>query len=82
MNPYYHGRGIFRYDPKLHAKTRIAPSDFTVGARYAGGTMFSEATRGRFAALAVFQRALTDAEMKALHDAAAIEKLPPAASPR
>jgi len=32
MNPYFHGRGIFQYDPKLHAETKIAPSDFTVGA--------------------------------------------------
>ena len=29
MNPYYHGRGIFKYDPALHATTKIAPSDFT-----------------------------------------------------
>lgn len=75
MNPYYHGRGIFRYDPQLHAKTKIAPSDFTVGARYAGGSMLSEAFRGRFGGLAVFNRALTDEEMKRLHDAAGIEKL-------
>jgi hypothetical protein len=77
MNPYYHGRGIFRYDPKLHAKTRISPSDFTVGARYAEGSMLVDATRGKFGGLAVFNRALTDAEMKALHDAAAIDKLQP-----
>jgi hypothetical protein len=77
MNPYYHGRGLFRYDPKLHAKSRISPSDFTVGARYAGGTMFSEATRGLFGGLAVFDRALTDEEMKRLHDAARIDRLRP-----
>lgn len=77
MNPYYHGRGIFRYDPKLHAKTKIAPSDFTVGARYAGGSMLSEAFRGKFGGLAVFDRALTDDEIKKLHDAAGIESLRP-----
>lgn len=77
MNPYYHGRGIFRYDDKLHAKTRIAPSDFTVGARYAGGSMLREAFRGRFGGLAVFDRALTDEEMKKLHDAANIDALDP-----
>lgn len=75
MNPYYHGRGIFRYDEKLHGKTKIAPSDFTVGARYAVGSMLGEATRGKFGGLAIFNRALTDAEMKALHEAAGVEKL-------
>ena len=73
MNPYYHGRGIFGYDPKVHAATKIAPSDFTVGARYAVGSMLGEATKGRFAGLAVFNRALTDAEMMRLHKAANIE---------
>ncbi len=72
MNPYYHGRGIFQYDPALHTKTKIAPSDFTVGARMAVGSMTGEATIGRFGGLAVFNRALTDAEMKRLHAAADI----------
>ena len=76
MNPYYHGRGIFRYDPELHAKSKPGGgSDFTVGARYAVGSMLGEATRGRFAGLAVFNRALTNAEMKRLHDSAGVEKL-------
>lgn len=77
MNPYYHGRGIFTYDAAKHAKTKIAPSDFTVGARYAGGSMLREAFRGRFGGLAVFNRALTDEEMQQLHEAAAVEKLAP-----
>lgn len=77
MNPYFHGRGIFRYAPEKHAKTRIAPSDFTVGARYAGGSMLSEPFRGRFGALAVFNRALTDEEMQTLHDSAHVDKLKP-----
>jgi len=76
MNPYYHGRGIFKYDPVLHA-TKLAPADFTVGARHAGNSMFREAFRGKFGALAIFNRALTDEEMKALHDAAAIETIEP-----
>lgn len=76
MNPYYHGRGIFRYDPAKHAKTKPGGgSDFTVGARFAGRSMFHEATRGRFGGLAVFNRALSDAEIKQLHDAANVGAL-------
>jgi hypothetical protein len=76
MNPYYHGRGIFRYDPALHAKIKPGGgADFTVGARYAVGSMLGEATRGRFAGLVVFNRALTDAEMRQLHDAANVPSL-------
>lgn len=75
MNPYYHGRGIYCYDAKRDGKTKIAPSDFTVGARYAEATMFSGATRGKFGGLAVFNRALTDAQMKQLHDSANIDAL-------
>lgn len=77
MNPYYHGRGIFKYDPALHAKTKIAPSDFTVGARMAVGSMTGEATIGRFGGLAVFNRALSDAEIKKLHEAADIGLIEP-----
>jgi hypothetical protein len=77
MNPYYHGRGIFTYDAEKHGKSRIAPSDFTLGARYAGGSMLSEPFRGRFGALVVFNRALTDDEMKALHESARVEQLKP-----
>ena len=76
MNPYFHGRGIFRYDPTKHATTKPGGgSDFTVGARYAVGKMLGEATIGRFGGLAVFNRALTDAEMKALHGAANLKAL-------
>lgn len=76
MNPYFHGRGIFKYDPAKHALTKPGGgSDFTIGARYAVGKMLNEATIGRFGGLAVFNRALTDAEMKALHDAADIGAL-------
>jgi hypothetical protein len=76
MNPYYHGRGIFKYDAEKHAKIKPGGgSDFTVGARYAVGSMLGEATIGRFGGLAVFDRALTAEEMKALHDAADVEKL-------
>ncbi len=78
MNPYHHGRGLFRYDPAKHAASKPGGgSDFTVGARYAVGSMLGEATRGRFGGLAVFDRALDDAEMKALHDSAGIERLHP-----
>ena len=76
MNPYYHGRGIFGYNAEKHAQTKPSGgSDFTVGARFAVGSFLREATKGRFGGLAVFDRALTDDEMKALHDAAHIESL-------
>lgn len=75
MNPYYHGRGIFRYDAAQRAKARIRPSDFTVGSRMAVGSMTGEATIGRFGGLAVFNRALTGAEMMKLHEAAKIGSL-------
>lgn len=76
MNPYYHGRGIFGYDPELHAETKPGGgSDFTVGARYAVGSMTREATIGRFGGLAVFDRALTEDEMLLLHESAGIGKL-------
>lgn len=78
MNPYYHGRGIFRYDPAAHTATKpMGGSDFCVGARYAVGSLFAEgsATIGRFGGLAVFNRALTDDEMKRLHDAADVARL-------
>jgi hypothetical protein len=77
MNPYYHGRGIFKYDPALHAQTKIAPSDFTVGARMAVGSMTGEATIGKFGGLAVFNRALSDAEMQKLHQAADVGSIQP-----
>ncbi|WP_206028700.1 hypothetical protein [Thalassoroseus pseudoceratinae] len=75
MNPYYHGRGIFKLDPVKHADTKIGGSDFTVGARYAVGSFLREATIGKFGGLAVFDRALSDAEMKTLHEAAHVDAL-------
>ena len=76
INPYYHGRGIFKYDPALHAQSKPGGgADFTVGARYAVGSMLGEALRGKIAGLAVFDRALTAEEMKALHDAANVTAL-------
>lgn len=77
MNPYYHGRGIFKLDPVKHAKTKIGGADFTIGARYAVGSMLGEATIGKFGGLAIFNRALSDEEINALHDSAGIEKLNP-----
>ncbi len=76
MNPYFHGRGIFAYDPVKHAATKpMGGSDFTVASRFALGNEFPEATTGRFAGLAVFNRALSDAEMQALHDSANLAAL-------
>ncbi|MDZ4685552.1 MAG: FAD-dependent oxidoreductase [Planctomycetaceae bacterium] len=76
MNPYFHGRGIFRYEPDKHSTTKPGGgSDFTIGARYAVGKMLGEATIGRFGGLAVFRRSLSEAEMAQLHQAAAVERL-------
>lgn len=78
INPYYHGRGIFCFDPARHAATKIPPSDFTVGSRQAVGKPMAEALEGHMAGLAVFRRALTDAEVDRLHRATGL----PAADPR
>lgn len=68
MNPYYLGKEIYRYDAKRDAKTKPrGGSDFTVGSRTAGGEVPSVM---RLGGLAVFDRALSDAEMLALHQAA------------
>ena len=76
MNPYYHGRGIFRYDPQVYAKSKPdGGADFTVGARYAVGSFLRESTIGHFGGLAVFDRALSDSEIKQLHDSANVEAL-------
>jgi hypothetical protein len=76
MNPYYHGRGIFRYDPVKHATTKPdGGADFTVGARYAVGSFTKEATIGRFGGLAVFNRALNESEIKSLHASANVAAL-------
>jgi hypothetical protein len=73
MNPYYHGRGIFRLDPEEARSGRRHGSDFLVGARFALGNL-KQATKGRFAGLAVFSRALTDAEINRLHQATGIAR--------
>ena len=76
MNSYFHGPGIFKYDPALHAQTKPGGgADFTVGARYAVGKMLGEATIGRFGGLAVFNRALSETEMQTIHDAARVDFL-------
>ena len=76
MNPYYHGRGIFQYDPVKHRETKPGGgADFTVGARYAVGSFLGEAMRGHCGGLAVFNRAITADEMKTLHTAAKIDRL-------
>ncbi len=75
MNPYYHGRGIFRLDPQKHAGSKIGGADFTVGARYAVGSMLGEATIGKFGGLAVFNRAISSDEMQRLHASAHTDAL-------
>ena len=77
MNPYFHGRGIFAYDQQRHAVSKPGGgSDFTIGARFAVGSMLGEATIGRFGGLAVFDRALDDGQMQRLHAAANLADLP------
>lgn len=69
MNPYYHGRGLFGYDPELHADEKPAGgADFTVFASYAVGRI--RTLEGDIGGLAVFDRALDEREMKAIHEAA------------
>ena len=76
LNPYYHGRGIFKYDPDKHAQTKPdGGADFTVGACYAVGHKVGNPLIGLVGGVAVFNRALTDAEMKALHESANIDAL-------
>lgn len=75
INPYFHGRGIFEYDPAKHATTKIPPADFTVGSRLVMGGKLNEALVGQMAGLAVFNRAITDVEMMRLHEAASLAHL-------
>ncbi len=76
LNPYYHGRGIFAYDPEKHSESKpIGGSDFTIGARMVKGKKLAEATIGLFGGLAVFDRALSDEEIMALHKSAASGEL-------
>jgi len=68
MNPYYHGRGIFKYDPVLHALTKPrGGSDFTVGGNYALSHPIHHAFTGAMAGLLVFNRALSADEIANLH---------------
>lgn len=76
MNPYYHGRGIFKYDAAKHAAVKSSiGADFTVGSRYVQGSTIGEATIGKFGGLAVFNRALSAEEIRALHESANVEAL-------
>jgi hypothetical protein len=71
INPFYHARGIFAYDPAKHADTKPGgPSDFVVGARCVRGKHGAEPLDGSLAALAVFDVTLTPEQMRQLHDAA------------
>jgi hypothetical protein len=78
MNPYFHGRGIFHYDPALHLQSKPGGgADFTVGACYAVGRRAGNPLKGVLAGLAVFDRALSDQEMKRLHQAANLPGIKP-----
>jgi len=68
MNPYYHGRGIFRYDETNRKKGSLPGSDFLVGSRFALGKI-QQGAKGQFAGLAVFSRALSDDDIRRLHAA-------------
>ncbi len=70
INPFHHGRGIFRYELQQHAASKPnGPSDFVVGARCVRGRHGAEPLDGHLAGLAVFDRALTPDEIRSLHDA-------------
>jgi hypothetical protein len=74
INPYYYDKGIFAYDPAKHATSKPGGgANFTVGARYAVGSMLGEALKARMAGLAVFDRALTDEEVARLHRSAGLK---------
>jgi hypothetical protein len=76
INPYFYDKGIFSYDPVKHAETKPGGgADFTVAARYAVGSMLGEALKGALGGLAVFNRALTDEEVAALHASAGVDRL-------
>jgi hypothetical protein len=71
INPFHHGRGIFRYDPAQHAETKPAGgSDFVVGARCVRGKHGAEPLDGDLAGLAVFDDCLTSEQLADLHTAA------------
>jgi len=76
MNPYYQPDGIYCYDPEDEAK-RDEGAPFTVGGRQALGKEVAETFKGSFGGLAVFNRALSDEQMLAIHEAV----LPEGASP-
>lgn len=76
MNPVYHNRGIFCYDAESMAEQKPrGGSPFTVGSTYVGGSELSNSFIGKVGAVAVFGRALTEVEMKQLHEAAGLSRL-------
>ncbi|MFP4356203.1 MAG: PEP-CTERM sorting domain-containing protein [Phycisphaerae bacterium] len=75
-NAYYQPDGIYTFDPDDPDKQDTG-APFTVGARQAVGKPVAEPFQGYFGGLAVFNRALTEAEMLSMHTAA----FPPAPEP-
>ena len=76
VNPYYHGRGIFHYDPALHSVSKPGGgADFSVGACYAAGRRGGNPLIGALGGLAIFNRSLSKEEMKKLHEAANLPAL-------
>ena len=76
MNPYYHGRGVFRHDPAEHAAAKPGGgSPFVVGAREVRGKAGSEPLAGALAGLAVFDRCLGPQAMARLHEAADLARV-------
>ncbi len=70
MNPYHHGRGLFRHDPARDAGAKPhGRGDFVVGARCVRGTHGAEPLNGLLAGLAVCGRCLVPAEVASLHAA-------------
>jgi hypothetical protein len=64
MNPYFHGRGIYRYDPRSKPG---GGSPFVVGARQVRGRHGAEPLNGLMASLQVFDRCLAAEEIQRMH---------------
>ncbi|MEM6459157.1 MAG: hypothetical protein AAF710_07175 [Planctomycetota bacterium] len=65
MNPYYHGRGLYRHDPAVKPG---GGSPFVVGARQVRGRDGSEPLNGLMSTLAVYDRCLSAEALARLHE--------------
>ncbi len=76
MNPYYHGRGIFRLDPEKHADTKIGGADLHRGGAAMRSVRCSVKRRSEnLVDWPSFHRALSSEEMQRLHASAHTDAL-------